>query len=186
MKYCCLLDPQFVHGKSLNATEKIEGREFLVSEAMRSVGADIYSTSFDEDSDEEENFINDLFGRKRRSPHPQVQNGLSLRAKVEAEVNRYYDRFHQKAQENTCQKQKSKTQKLDDGLKWWRENGSDFPLLAPIARKYFGMVATSVPSERCFSWAGNIITARRNRLSSSNLRDLIFLYSNTIGEEPEE
>ncbi|EGZ06815.1 hypothetical protein PHYSODRAFT_529669 [Phytophthora sojae] len=47
-----------------------------------------------------------------------------------------------------------------------------------VIRKYFGGVATSVPSERCFSAAGNAVTNRRNKLTGDNVRDIIFLHSN--------
>ncbi|POM62172.1 hypothetical protein PHPALM_28700 [Phytophthora palmivora] len=47
------------------------------------------------------------------------------------------------------------------------------PLSAPVARKYLGVVATSVSSERCFSSTGNVVTAHRTRLSSGNVRDVV-------------
>uniref|UniRef100_A0A1X7VLU2 HAT C-terminal dimerisation domain-containing protein n=1 Tax=Amphimedon queenslandica TaxID=400682 RepID=A0A1X7VLU2_AMPQE len=45
-----------------------------------------------------------------------------------------------------------------DPLEWWRKNEERFPTLSKLARKLFCVVATSVPSERVFSVAGNIIT----------------------------
>nr|XP_055051518.1 E3 SUMO-protein ligase ZBED1 [Misgurnus anguillicaudatus] len=52
----------------------------------------------------------------------------------------------------------------DKPLEWWKENGSRFPLLANMARKYLCITATSTPSERVFSAAGNIVTPHRNLL----------------------
>ncbi|MBN3302803.1 ZBED4 protein, partial [Amia calva] len=63
-------------------------------------------------------------------------------------------------------------------LKWWRENGSQYPLLSPIAKAYLSIPATSVPSECVFSTAGNIVTAQRSQLLPENIDMLIFLKKN--------
>ncbi|KAF4131092.1 hAT family C-terminal dimerization region [Phytophthora infestans] len=161
VKYCCLLDPQFANGEIFTTAEKEEGHAFLLNEAMRFAGVSIsdanFASSTDENSDEEEEFLNDLFGGKR-TPEPERQTQLSLRDQVKDEVDRYFEKARHKAREASNNK---KRRKLDGGLQWWRENAEAFPYLAPVARKTFGIVATSVSSERCFSWTGNAITAQR-------------------------
>ncbi len=47
-----------------------------------------------------------------------------------------------------------------------RENRSKYPLLSPLAKAYLSIPATSVPSERVFSTAGDIVTAQRSQLKS--------------------
>lgn len=47
-----------------------------------------------------------------------------------------------------------------------------------MARKYSGVVATSVLSEWLFSTAGNIVTAKRAALDPGNVEKLIFLHDN--------
>lgn len=50
-----------------------------------------------------------------------------------------------------------------DVLQWWK-NQVDLPLLSALAKSYLSMPATSVPSERVFSTAGDIVTAQRSLL----------------------
>ncbi len=63
-------------------------------------------------------------------------------------------------------------------LKWWRESCSKYPLLSPLAKAYLSIPATSVPSERVFSTAGDIVTAQRSQLLPEIVDMLIFLKKN--------
>lgn len=63
-------------------------------------------------------------------------------------------------------------------LKWWMEREKLFPILSDLACKLFSLPATSVPSERIFSCAGNVITEKRSRLLAHNVDRLVFLYEN--------
>ncbi|XP_025407098.1 zinc finger BED domain-containing protein 1-like [Sipha flava] len=63
-------------------------------------------------------------------------------------------------------------------LEWWKIRASKYPLIVALAKKYLSIPATSVSSERCFSTAGNIVTAKRSCLSPETANMLIFLYQN--------
>ncbi|XP_072140743.1 E3 SUMO-protein ligase ZBED1-like [Dermacentor andersoni] len=65
-----------------------------------------------------------------------------------------------------------------DALKWWKDNEPKFPLVAELAKKYMCIPASSASSERVFSTAGNIITAKRSCLLPENVSSLVFLYQN--------
>ena len=65
-----------------------------------------------------------------------------------------------------------------DPLIWWKEHEIKFPSLASLAKKYLVPQATSVPAERLFSTAGNILTKKRNKLSPDHLNKLIFINKN--------
>ncbi|XP_077272750.1 E3 SUMO-protein ligase ZBED1-like isoform X2 [Temnothorax americanus] len=60
-------------------------------------------------------------------------------------------------------------------LKYWSMHPHS--ALQDIAMKYLSIIATSVPSERLFSKAGNIMTDNRSRLTGDHLQHLLFLNS---------
>lgn len=63
-------------------------------------------------------------------------------------------------------------------LEWWRTREKMYLILATLARKYLGTSASSASSERVFSTAGNIVTAKRSSLSSENVNLLVFIHCN--------
>ena len=60
-------------------------------------------------------------------------------------------------------------------LLWWKERSLK---LSSLVLKLFSIPATSVPSERVFSSAKNVVTKKRNRMLSQTVDRLIFLYEN--------
>ncbi|KAK7149159.1 hypothetical protein R3I94_008690 [Phoxinus phoxinus] len=65
-----------------------------------------------------------------------------------------------------------------DPLVWWQEHHQTFPGLSKLAVKYLGIVATSVPAERMFSKAGEVVSKKRNRLKGKTVNMLLFLNKN--------
>jgi len=63
-------------------------------------------------------------------------------------------------------------------LQYWKKNELQYPLLAQLARKYLAPPCTTVPSERLFSTAGNIVTDKRTRLDIDKVEMLLFLNKN--------
>ncbi len=64
-------------------------------------------------------------------------------------------------------------------LDWWKGRAEAYPRLAALAKKYLSCPASSVPSERIFSLAGNIVSKKRASLKPENVDMLIFLKKNT-------
>lgn len=64
-------------------------------------------------------------------------------------------------------------------LDWWSKNENRYKNLIKLAKRYLGIPATEVASERVFSTAGNIITDKRKRLSEEHVEQLVFLSTNS-------
>ena len=63
-------------------------------------------------------------------------------------------------------------------LIWWKLNECKYPYLSRLARRILVIQATSVCSERVFSTAGDVVTAKRSRLSAENINSIIFVNKN--------
>ena len=61
---------------------------------------------------------------------------------------------------------------------WWKENCYNYSRLQFLAKKYLCIPATSVPSERLFSKAGQLVSARRSRLKPKHVNTYLFLNKN--------
>lgn len=70
----------------------------------------------------------------------------------------------------------SKMLNIDENpLEFWKDNSTKYPLMYKVAQKYFCAMATSVPSEGYFSLASLILCKRRNRLTSDNFSQMLFM-----------
>lgn len=63
-------------------------------------------------------------------------------------------------------------------FEWWANKKIKYPVLAKIARIYLVVPATSTPSERLFSDAGNLLSAKRSRMDAELFKRMIFLKKN--------
>lgn len=65
----------------------------------------------------------------------------------------------------------------DDVFEWWHKNKFVFPCLHKLAMQHLIVPATSADSERVFSTTGNVLSARRSRLTGIHANMIIFLNS---------
>lgn len=87
--------------------------------------------------------------------------------------------LEQRLKEEVCAYMAKKCTSVDsDPLSWWKCHESLYPNLAVLAKSYLAIPATSVPSERVFSTAGDIVTATRSALSTDSVDKLVFLKKN--------
>lgn len=66
----------------------------------------------------------------------------------------------------------------ENPLLWWSERKKVYPLLYEIMKRRLCIMATSVPCERIFSKAGQVVTNRRSRLDSKKISEILFLNHN--------
>ena len=66
----------------------------------------------------------------------------------------------------------------EDPLMWWKLHGATMQELQKIAKKFLACPATSTPSERLFSKAGELVNQRRSNISDSNINMVLFLNKN--------
>ena len=62
-------------------------------------------------------------------------------------------------------------------LQWWKVNQHRYPNLKVLAQRFLAIPATSTPSERVFSSAGNTVVPNRASLDSGTVDELVFLHS---------
>lgn len=61
-------------------------------------------------------------------------------------------------------------------LECWKSHQTEFPLLANLAKAYLCISGTSVPSERVFSTAGDIVRSEHRVLSPQHVDQLWFFF----------
>lgn len=67
--------------------------------------------------------------------------------------------------------------RIEDPLVWWNIHKVTYPHLALVAQERLCCLASSVPCERLFSKAGQVIS-ERSRLSENKTKMLLFLHFN--------
>ncbi len=84
---------------------------------------------------------------------------------IHIRIHKPYDRQNKKAQ--TAQT-----------LQYWAMMATHFPLLANTACRFLCIPPSSADAERLFSAAGDVVTAKRNRLAPEAADVLIFIEAN--------
>ncbi|KAI4817482.1 hypothetical protein KUCAC02_010879 [Chaenocephalus aceratus] len=174
----CMLDPRFKHLKFLPDDVREEAQARLTQlvredgeveqpgatgeeEIADNVGVELAETSFKKarlESDFEQ-----LFGAHFESSRKRKR----VNGDADDELREY------------CQTPHIPT--MDNPLEWWAQNAHRFPRVAKLSRSYLAIPATSTPSERVFSLAGNTVTRQRSSLLPSHVDALVFLNANQKG-----
>ncbi|XP_045118035.1 E3 SUMO-protein ligase ZBED1-like [Portunus trituberculatus] len=84
-----------------------------------------------------------------------VQTTSQLSTGPRIELKRYFEENH--------------ISRDGDPLAWWKEHDMYFPKLSDLAKRFLCTSASSVPSERLFSKAGELISHRRSNIKDTNL-----------------
>ena len=107
---------------------------------------------------DETNFFDNFFGDLIIT---KVDRASSLMDKIEEELKLYMSM--EQVSSNT------------DVLSWWKPYAPKLPLMASVVKQILCVPATSTPSERAFSKAVNLITAKRALLKPQKVDMLLFL-----------
>lgn len=156
MAIATLLDPRYKRdlfscSKNIEDAERIIKEELLgLQEQHRPITAPTAPSA-----------IKGLFSNRHKFRGPE---DLQLNANLSPVVTMEYDQYIDEAVVEECV----------DPLKYWK-NELRFPKLRILAQKYLIIMGTSVPSERLFSQAANIITLKRNRLTAESLSKFLFI-----------
>ena len=111
--------------------------------------------------------------QQQQAAAQQHQGGSSIEDKCKQELKDYETMKHLDLGTMV-----GKEFKHNDPLKWWKEQQRRFPTLARLAKIYLAVMATSAPSERIFSVASRIISARRTNLDPETAGKLLFVAKN--------
>jgi len=66
-----------------------------------------------------------------------------------------------------------------NAMQFWSKNKEEMPLLSNVVMNYMSIPMSGAEVERSFSCLGNILTDKRRRLTTENLKDLLFLNYNS-------
>lgn len=167
MSKCAILDPRFkskVFSSDLNfnmAKERLEKdvTRLINLENQKNNAGENLSIAQDVTDDEEDNLIwsdFDKLVKKRKEIDPKATAILEVRSYLAEEL------IHRK----------------EDPLKWWKIRAAVYPNLSKLAMQNLCIIATSVPSERVFSKAGQLISEKRSQLKGENVKKKLFLNYN--------
>lgn len=154
------LDPRFKSLKFLSSSERLNAHARL-----KTMASEITSTPEPFEVSPSKRFKDDkgLLDFSDSSDSNGCTSSLT-RTAVEKEIDTY--------------KIEEQLQHGDDPLQWWHKNQHRFVTLAQLARKWLCVQATSVPAERLFSSAGEIVSKKRSSLKPENVDILLFLSNN--------
>ncbi|XP_040261635.1 E3 SUMO-protein ligase ZBED1-like [Bufo bufo] len=174
------LDPRFKKLKFLSADESFKVQSTVQTMAIVAKNEMTRSSEHDEASSrrgQEDNpaaakpkdhaaisFLQNILGSSESSSSDEEDKEQQLSQSVQKEVLMYFGEHPISKKENP--------------LSWWKTDETRYPVLAKLAKSFLCIPATSTPSERLFSAAGNIVSKRRASLSSEHVDMLTFLHSN--------
>ena len=133
-----------------------------------------------------------LLGKVRGFNFMSASTTVDSNKTVTTSISKIWEEFDKKIKELTAESNPTaaSTIELDkyiaepmlprtgDPLHWWNDRKALYPRLYTVVKKRLCVVATSVPCERIFSKAGQILSEKRSRMKSSKLSMILFLNAN--------
>ena len=122
--------------------------------------------------------VDDVEDRSKMNTDTEAEPPLKISAMALLLGEDYFDEQQSLRDEFTSYIEERPLHPNSDPLQWRMQNEKRFPKVAVVAKRYLCAPAASVPSERVFSAADNIITKKRCSLLSQNVNCLVFLDKN--------
>jgi hypothetical protein len=161
----CLLDPRFKVSCFLKTENKIEAIKNL-SDELSQVCLSTQIVNLEKEVESEPR-------NKRMKQDDDFWEFVAEQQEEQQDKNEesYISELNKYLSENVVEKG-------TDILKYWESNKSIYPRLFELSLKYLCIPATSCASERVFSKAGEIVSAKRASIKPKNVNNLIFLNHN--------
>ena len=139
---------------------------------------------FDTDMDEDNTQLNEGFIEDDDEDNPPLSPTSQLRKQMKASHQRSYtddqiDNILSPIDKEIRRYESFSIASKDvDILLWWKNHENVLPLLSKLAKKVLTIPASSAKSERVFSCGGNFVTAKRNKMGSKKVEELILIKEN--------
>ncbi len=136
--------------------------------------------------------VNEMTGTTMTTPEPEESgSGIGVNCQT-VTSNPLWKQFDQRVRDSSSERttgveatvekqqylQHKNIERHEHPLCCWEQNHFHLPQLQELARKYLCIPGTSVPSERLFSKAGEVVAARRSNLKPCNVDKILFLNKN--------
>ncbi|CAH0717193.1 unnamed protein product, partial [Brenthis ino] len=160
---CMFLDPRFKFYFNDQATALETKRRitaFVIQEQSRQNNATIEMSNPQASTSTSTKLIRQDYREKMRNIQPEG----TAHSRAIVEIQRYLDA--------------PIIDRSECPLKWWKIHRESYPNLYKVAVQKLNAMASSVPCERVFSAAGNMLNERRTRLGIRKLQQLVFLNQN--------
>ncbi|KAK0131561.1 Zinc finger BED domain-containing protein 1 [Merluccius polli] len=171
------LDPRFKHKVDDDDTIWDQIQRKLIGESTEEDCGDGGDTMQSENEDEQESQqppcklprktpLEELFAEEEAHNIVLQQSSMSIKKRVERELQIYQE--------------VPPVPMSGDPAAWWWNHQKSYPLLADLAFSYLCVQASSTPSERVFSTAGDTICPERARILPEKADMIIFLNKNCL------
>ena len=137
-----------------------------VKEQIKSQCANLLSKFTNEESDDSTNTVQERPLKRSRK-----------KAKETTDFSQYYDSSSDEEEDDEVDqymKSKAPKDKDLDILQWWNDHKNEYLTLAILSAYYLAILASSAPSERAFSAAGQTINKYRTNLNSETIDSISY------------
>jgi hAT family C-terminal dimerisation region len=163
-KIAVFFDPRMKQLKILEQSDVL-----WVKEQIKSQCANLLSKFTNDESDDSTNTV-------QERPHKRLRK----KAKESTDFSQYYDSSSDEEEDDEVDqymKSKAPKDKDLDVLQWWSDHKNEYPSLAILSAYYLAIPASSAPSEREFSAAGQTINEHRTNLNPETIESILILHS---------